>query len=421
LSRKDFSELNGAHVQLVYALWKKVLLPAISDCDSFVVITLQKLLHEWEEIQWIFYSLPTARLIKELRLRLHILTFRHLYLCKYLFPDISKHPTKRQKCQQLKPSTITAADYTVITVANLRAWISQLNASIGCNLSDKAQKLNECQDKSAQLAGRVNFSRADKELLWDIFIDLKKSAPVSELSALDETTSPTVNLQTSQSSSSEVEMNIPDTTQQKVGQTRKRSNAEIKLKTDTIMSVYLHTIIAHAALFFEKLDFCNVCTEREEAFFSAVKNIVNQCSNKNLETAQPIREILIRHHFKAEALELLKDEDNQTLDKISKAFKRHTFEEMEVHIMGSKGWEDPSCCYAPLEEINALIQTLTTCGYSEQEDWIFIEAQQKYVFTTKTGTLTAFNLHYANVGHNHDEQDADIVEENIEQNDRMNS
>eukprot|EP01089_Gocevia_fonbrunei_P017208 TRINITY_DN5510_c0_g1_i2.p1 TRINITY_DN5510_c0_g1~~TRINITY_DN5510_c0_g1_i2.p1 ORF type:complete len:165 (-),score=23.90 TRINITY_DN5510_c0_g1_i2:253-747(-) len=157
------------------------------------------------------------------------------------------------------------------------------------------------------------------------------------------------------------------------------------------MSVYLHTIVAHAALFFEKLDFRNVCTEREEAFFSAAKNTVNQCSNRNLETAQPIREILICHHFKAESLDLLKAKDNQTTDKISKAFEMHTFEEMEVNIMGSEGWVDPAGCYAPLEEINALIQTLNTCGYSAQDDWIFIEAEQKYIFKTKTGTLKAFD------------------------------
>src|SRR5690606_24267200 len=89
IQRKDASDLDGAHLRLLFVRYKDVIVPALEDLkrrDPTRYALLLVFLDQWTEIQWILYSDPEVRKFRGVRLRLHILTFLRLEQARELFP-----------------------------------------------------------------------------------------------------------------------------------------------------------------------------------------------------------------------------------------------------------------------------------------------------------------------------------------------
>src|SRR5690606_4739258 len=88
VKRCHISDLDGAHFRLLAVKWKSVIDPAFvcSEEDSRRR-GVRIVLSGWTEIQWILYSPPEVRQFRGVRLRLHVLLFRHLIVTHEVFRD----------------------------------------------------------------------------------------------------------------------------------------------------------------------------------------------------------------------------------------------------------------------------------------------------------------------------------------------
>jgi len=50
IQRKAPSDLDGAHLRLLFAMWKEVIAPAMSACDVAVRQATVVILHHWAEV-----------------------------------------------------------------------------------------------------------------------------------------------------------------------------------------------------------------------------------------------------------------------------------------------------------------------------------------------------------------------------------
>eukprot|EP01089_Gocevia_fonbrunei_P013707 TRINITY_DN3570_c0_g2_i2.p2 TRINITY_DN3570_c0_g2~~TRINITY_DN3570_c0_g2_i2.p2 ORF type:complete len:152 (-),score=23.62 TRINITY_DN3570_c0_g2_i2:783-1238(-) len=148
------------------------------------------------------------------------------------------------------------------------------------------------------------------------------------------------------------------------------------------MDLYLHVVVMHMPTFYEVMDFRNVNTERAEGFLAKLKRVLSGFTNRNLKNDQPLREVLIRHVFKANIIGETEDE-SQARNDISKAFQSHKFDELVIEI-DEKNHTD----------VLSLIQTLNDYGYTETNgDWK--HDTSTITFNTLKGVQSVFDK-YAN-------------------------
>ena len=193
IQRKDVSELDGAHVRLLFAMYRNTILPALQSIEVMyptVFTILVQILEIWSEvsngiylfilkciqpqIQWILYLPPDARSCTELRLRLHTLLFMYLQLCHSVFPDVTSTTPARSRKRTKKRTLETLPEKlpTWMTRDMLKDWIEGLCHELGISPTD----LNN--DIKRHYPDRT-FSNLKREQLWDICLGLKTSAKLS--------------------------------------------------------------------------------------------------------------------------------------------------------------------------------------------------------------------------------------------------
>mgnify|MGYP001166034453 CR=1 FL=1 len=86
VKRRLVSELDGAHVRLLFAHYKKIFYPAIDQVRSDIKKKIKQMLKNWTEIEWISHLAPQFQKEKVIRLRLHGITLPHLLLIRSIFP-----------------------------------------------------------------------------------------------------------------------------------------------------------------------------------------------------------------------------------------------------------------------------------------------------------------------------------------------
>ncbi|KAL6056152.1 hypothetical protein QOT17_016272 [Balamuthia mandrillaris] len=106
------------------------------------------------------------------------------------------------------------------------------------------------------------------------------------------------------------------------------------------------------------MDFHNASAERGEAFLAWVKRILLGCTNRNLATDQPLREVFIRHGVSA-ITKRNKKKEASIVSQIKKAFKGHEFNEVGL---------DSSLCSEL--DCQIFLNNLERWGYKEGTDWI---------------------------------------------------
>ena len=149
-----------------------------------------------------------------------------------------------------------------------------------------------------------------------------------------------------------------------------------KRKRKSLMNSYLHCIVIHLASFYEKLDFKNSNSEREEGFFSFMREILMSFTNRNFKKASLFREVFVRHWFEGD--ENVKVHMHNLHGKISKLFADH--DRKEVEIINDKP-----------DEVQAFLDSLRYYGYKEGEDWTTVNGSP--VFQTLDEVREVFSQH----------------------------
>jgi len=252
---------------------------------------LVKLLNYWVEIQWILYLPPLAQKETAVRLRLFLLTFLYLHLCKELFPDIE--PPQRVREYFMETIAETATPPTGLTRPMIKEWVAKLCIKLG------GLKTNSQSFRKKYCPPNSSFGKLKKQEFWNLFIQLRKESRKQTRLIPDELTC-AVSLE--------------------------------RRHVQTIMNLYLHSLVAHCAVMFECTDFRSTNTERAEAHIAKQKKTLLNNTNRNLQTAQPTRELILRGVGEASVVRegLKKSSITQTTGRIKKAFASHVFEEIEI-------------------------------------------------------------------------------------------
>jgi hypothetical protein len=309
VQRRNVAELDGQHYRLLFAEWRKVLLPALESTEFARLEKLKLLFHHWEEIQWIMHLPPEARGNKGLRLRLHVLTFNHLQLCRELFPDqIIRTNTNNAKLRwatlvTLTPSQIQTLDIATLTVKEISELIRKVYS---CKVVPRVTKRGRSKPvslyKYATKYGKI-WSKLRKEQLCHLLADLCQLPDLPN--SMAQPAAP-----------------IPVSSSQE---------PETRVKRKSVMNLYLHAIVGHLADFYESLDFKNSSTERGEAFLASMKHIVLRFTGRDFTEPQTMREVLIRHCWQARVVPKLRStiKYQTTSSRISRAFDGHVFHELK--------------------------------------------------------------------------------------------
>ena len=148
------------------------------------------------------------------------------------------------------------------------------------------------------------------------------------------------------------------------------------------MDLYLHMIIAHMGLFYEKMDFQNTNTEGGESWLGWAKKILKLCTNKDLSSDQPLRELCVRHHFRGGFYQDCSAPYDPMKSKIAKEFKKHNFEEVEILIVDDNR-----------EDVEAFLKYLDRQGYTEEDECWRREGEKITFNTVKTAQQAYEQFH----------------------------
>jgi hypothetical protein len=284
VQRRLVADLDGQHYRLLFSQWREVILPAIESTDASRREKLETLFHHWCEIQWIMHLPPEAQTNKGLRLRLHVLTFQHLQLCRQLFPDERKQTTRNSNTT-INPNllaTLTPAQVATVNPSTLkRADVDELIRRI--------YPLKRAPSISTRRAGLkpmdlYKFAFHATGTVWSKLVKDDLCALLTEICQLPDL--PTIPSSSLNPTASPARQETTPTTTQKRGHRTE--------KIDSIMNLYLHAVVSHLGDFYEVLDFKNTSTERGEAFLATMKHVVLRFTGRNFREAQTMREVLIR-------------------------------------------------------------------------------------------------------------------------------
>jgi hypothetical protein len=328
IQRKDVSDLDGGHYRLLYARYNEIFIEPMTNMNLQEKHLLLSMLKVWREIQWILYTPPANRENRALQLRFFVLVFLLLDRCHKLFPDIEPPPQTR--CHYLETEPETESPANDLTSANIKDWITILVGRLKLDIASQSFRTQY------HLTGP--YGRILKPELWKLFKNLRKDAKSKGV----------------------------------LGTSLTPATSSIRTFIKTVMSVYLHTLVAHAPIVFQTVDFRSTNTERPEAKLAWIKNVLNNTTDKNLKMPQALREVLLRHV--ADSMQFIngyKDMDpGQSQASISKSFKNYVFSELEVSLSEHK-----------CDDVDALLQNLTTHGFAAGQDWK--QENGKIIFTTQ--------------------------------------
>ena len=391
VGRRLLSDLNGSKLRLLFTKWRESILPAATNCSSLITRMLMLMCHNLEEIMWIFYLSPEL-CSRKLKLRLHVLCWLHLYYCRSIFGDRTKGRVKDPEDARFYTGATPPSGSTLLI---LKEWLNELF------------KLPSFTNKKLKLCSEVNksknWSSFNKNEYWGLYILMRGQLSTEEISKLrtidqfnkkQKTGVLTVN--NVNSADNRIELHVDSstttpttsttlttpittttTTETAGAKKRKRSEAPKEEKKETIMDLYLHSIVFHMPVMFEKIDFKNTNTERFEGFLAVLKHILRDFSNRDLKTDQPFREVIIRHVFKARKIKET-GTVNKTESEITKVFKQHKFTELEILSADHEK-----------REVESLFNVLKGLDYVAGEDWQ--EAEGKITFHTMTGVEKALD------------------------------
>jgi hypothetical protein len=204
--------------------------------------------------------------------------FVHFLRCRTLFPD------KQKKVSQLPgdPRWATSENPPLkVTKALLKdSWIPSLlkDHPKYKSTADLAKAVTQGDEK------KLCYSKLSLTKLWKAYCKLRKHHP-EQKTVVDSLPLPDQSVVLSSS-----------TPVQSLEGKRARNES-------TIMTLYLHHIVIHMPALYEVIDFKNTNTERAEGFLERLNRILQRFTNRDLETDQPFREVIVRHHFKETVLE----------------------------------------------------------------------------------------------------------------------
>lgn len=282
---------------------------------------------------------------RQLRLRFHVMTFLHFLACRSLFPD-----RKKQSAQLLGDPRWSTSETPPVSKAMLDEWIVLL-------LPHHPKYHNKAQIAKVVSLNEEGKSRCYSKLTihqrWKAVRKLRKRVPQNIVDELPLPAQSTV-----------IGASVPNTD-------GKRNRSET-----TIMTLYLHNMSIHMPALFEIFDFKTMMTERAEGFLEKLNRILLRFTNRDLETDQPLREVIIRHHYQETILEEANLE-TETNSKISEYFAENEFTELSVLLDDNNR-----------EDVTEFLSHLKQYGYDEKTDWV---VQGDLIqFNTLEGTLQVF-------------------------------
>jgi len=149
-----------------------------------------------------------------------------------------------------------------------------------------------------------------------------------------------------------------------------------KKKIPTVMTLYAHNLLIHAADFYEEMAFPNASCERGEGWLATAKTAMAN-SSRDISTAQPLRSVFIRHVMRAKTIAREGMRTNSIYSKIGKEFSDHKFGELEISINPENE-----------NDVAAFLRHLTKLKYEEGSHWQIHEGVIK--FQTLTDTLAVW-------------------------------
>jgi hypothetical protein len=284
VQRRNVADLDGQHYRLLFAEWKKVILPALENMESARLEKLKLLFHHWEEIQWVMHLPPEARGNQGLRLRLHVLTFQHLQLCRELFQDQFKRNSAHNNAKlrwatlvTLTPAQILTLDLSTLTIKEIGDLIRKVYpCKVVPRISNRGRSKPVKLYQYAKKYGPM-WSKLKKEQLCQLLADICQLP------------------------------DLPNSREQPATQPIPVSSQDTaRVKRKSVMNLYLHAIVSHLADFYQVLHFKNCSTERGEAFLASMKHVVLRFTGRDFSEVQTMREVLIRHCWQARVMPKLR-------------------------------------------------------------------------------------------------------------------
>jgi hypothetical protein len=227
---------------------------------------------------------PEARGNQGLRLRLHVLTFRHLQLCRELFQDQFKRNSAHNNAKlrwatlvTLTPAQILTLDLSTLTIKEIGDLIRKVYpCKVVPRISNRGRSKPVKLYQYAKKYGPM-WSKLKKEQLCQLLADICQLP------------------------------DLPNSREQPATQPIPVSSQDTaRVKRKSVMNLYLHAIVSHLADFYQVLDFKNCSTERGEAFLASMKHVVLRFTGRDFSEVQTMREVLIRHCWQARVMPKLR-------------------------------------------------------------------------------------------------------------------
>lgn len=260
-----------------------------------------------------------------IRLRLHVLLFNHLQLCKELFSK-PLFLSQRRAAQAMRQTSLSA-DELKKEIRRLLGNPSKITKDMvsKAGFTGTFQKLSILDLEKWFLQLREKTTATLNSLLQSLNLDISSSAPLS----------------TSSSNANSF--------------SGKRKRANDDEPKSGMMNLYLHNLVAHIPDFFECMDFKNSSTERFEGFLAFSKKTLNDSTNRNPSHEQAAQEVFIRHHFRGVGTCYKGKYYHPLYSKIAKHFSEfHSMHEVFVLQTGDND-----------SEVAALMRTLVDKGYTQ--------------------------------------------------------
>ena len=343
------------------------------------------------------YSPPEARLVPFFRLRFHVLLFSYFLAAKKLFPDYqvtgksSKKNPKPCSSARLSLSTLPEKRPAFLSIRMVKDLITYIGKKV--EMTDNARR-----DLAKELFQKTWSAISNSDDLWKFALAVRDRAAsvisekecvvvvAGELRVESEKTEDDgpVTSETTEDEGGATRMEIDDdrddTTKRDTTKRKRETKKQKKTKTKwvTLMDLYLHIIISHMGLFYEKMDFKNSSTERGESWLGWGKKILKLFTNKNLSGDQALRELCVRHHNRKDIKEKEAPYDPMK-GKIAKEFRKHVFEEIELEMR-----EDNS------GDVEAFLQYLEELGYLAEDQCWRVEGK-RVIFNTVRAAQEAYD------------------------------
>lgn len=310
-----------------------------------------------------------------------MILFQYFLLLKRLFPDYKVTGKSSKKKPKARPAALPE-DLTLATLPENRPTMFTISM-IKSLIEHLRSQLKIDEERRRQLARQwcgKTWSALTIDELWTFFLCLRRLALESDLdiSARVRVNANEIIIEEGEKGKERMEVDDeqPEVPVQE-SRKRKRSKKERKEKWVSLMDLYLHMIVAHMGMFLELMDFKNSSTERGESWLGWGKKTLKNCTNRDLSTEQPLRELIIRHFYRS-----FFADDGPVYDpmrsKIAKEFSSHEFEEVVIEVT-----EDVK------EDVSSFLAYLEKLGYLE-EDECWKREDGKIIFNTVRAAREAY-------------------------------